>query len=260
MLIDYGGNEMVKKLREGKRIIGTMIRMIRNPAIAQIAKGAGLDFIMVDMEHGSYSIETFSNIAKVARSIGLGIFVRVPELAKGYVSRVLDAGADGVMVPMVSTKEDAEALANWAKYSPLGKRGLGSSGGHTSFAGMNDTAKNFMQKQNELTLSIAQIETKDAIKNIEKIASINGIDVLLIGPNDLSISLGVPGETMSKPVSDAIEKVAEACKKYNKVFAMHSGSNLLDKWVPKGMRMIMNSLDVNVLQLGFKDIAEKYKS
>ncbi len=250
----------VQELRKGEKIVGTMVRMVRNPAIAQIASEAGLDFIMLDMEHGPYSMETFSDIAKVARSIGLGIFVRVPELSRGYVSRIMDAGADGVMVPMVGSQEEAEALASWARYAPIGNRGLSSSGTFTSFSGVGSDVPAFMAEQNKSTLAIAQIETKEGIENIEAIAAVEGIDVLLLGPNDLSISLGVPGEVMGDTVQAAIAKVADAAEKNGKVFAMHAGAALLEKWIPRGMQMIMESLDINVLKSGFSTIATKYAS
>lgn len=249
----------VKKLRSGGRIVGTMARMIRNPAIAQIAKNAGLDFIMVDMEHGAYSIETFSNVAQVARSVGLGIFVRVPELSKGYISRIMDAGAEGVMVPGIRTPGEVEDLVRWSRYTPIGKRGLGVPSGHTGYGGMDADSAPFMEKQNELTIAIAQIETVEAIENIDNIASVHGVDVLLIGPNDLSISLGVPGDIMGDVMHTAIALVVDAAKKHGKVFAMHSGGGLLDRWESIGMQMIMNSLDISILESGFSSIVKKYR-
>jgi len=250
----------VKELRNGNQIVGTMVRMVRNAGIAQIAAEGNLDFIMLDMEHGPFSMETFSDIAKVARSIGIGIFARVPELSRGYVSRIMDAGADGVMVPMVGSQAEAEALASWARYAPIGNRGLGSAGVSTCFAGLGNDVQAFMAAQNESTLAIAQIETKEGIENIDAIAGVEGIDVLLVGPNDLSISLGVPGELMGDTVQEAIEKVAQAAEKHGKVFAMHAGPALLDKWIPRGMQMVMESLDINVLKSGFSAIATKYKA
>jgi 2-keto-3-deoxy-L-rhamnonate aldolase RhmA len=251
----------VEKLRAGKRIVGTMVRMVRNPGLAQIAKHAGLDFIMLDMEHGTYSIETFADMAKVAKSIGLGIFVRVPELSKGYVSRLMDAGADGIMVPMVSTEEEARKLVAWSRFAPVGGRGFGSSAVYNSFGSLKGDALSFMQEQNKNTIAIAQIETKEAIENIDRIAAVEGIDVLLIGPNDLAISLGVPGDTTGKVNQEAIGKVAAAAKKHNKVFALHAGGALMDKWIPEGnMQMVMNDLDINILKSGFSAIAEKYKA
>jgi len=249
---------VVKKLREGNRIVGTMVRMVRNPAIAQIAYHAGLDFIMFDLEHGPHSIETVSDVAKVARSIGLGIFARVPELAKGYVSRLMDAGIEGIMVPMVSTPEEAQQLVQWSRYDPIGSRGLGSNGELTDFAGMGSDALTFMKRQNELTLAIAQIETAEAIKNIDAIAAVEGIDVLLIGPNDLAISLGVPGDIMGGVNQTAIGKVADAAEKHHKVFAIHGNDALLEKWDSR-IQMVMSALDINVLHNGFASIAKKYQ-
>src|SRR5512136_2027985 len=126
----------VQKLREGKRVVGTMVRMVRNPAIAAVAQNAGLDFIMLDLEHGPYTMEMVGDVFEVGRALGLGCFVRVPELAKGYVSRCLDCGATGVMVPMLESVEQAQLLVRWAKYAPLGCRGFGGAGGHTDFIGI----------------------------------------------------------------------------------------------------------------------------
>ena len=248
----------VERLRAGEKIVGTMVRMVRNPSIASIAKFGGLDFIMLDMEHGSYTIENAEDIAKVARSSGVGIFARVPELARSYVSRLMDAGIEGIMVPMVNNADDAAKLVSWARYAPIGNRGLGSNGGLTDYQGMGNDAIEFMASQNRKTLTIAQIETFEAIENIDAIASTEGIDVLLVGPNDLSISLGVPGKLFDPLVQDAIGKVCESAARHNKVFSIHSGDALLDLWKDL-MQMVMNSIDIDVIGQGFASIAKKYK-
>ncbi len=246
------------KLHNGERLTGTMIRMIKDPGVAQVAKNAGLDFIMLDMEHGAYSIESFADVAKVARSIGLGIFVRVPELSKAYVSGLMDAGAQGLMVPMVSTEEEAKKLAGWARYPSIGKRGFGSTAVFTDFDSPKTDIQTFMDQQNRDTLAIAQIETKEAIDNIEKIAAVEGIDVLLIGPNDLAISLGVPGEMTGPVVTEAIGKVKAAAEKYGKKFSMHAGDSVLKYWICSEMQIIMSDIDINVIKMGFNQIARKY--
>jgi 2-keto-3-deoxy-L-rhamnonate aldolase RhmA len=251
----------VKKMREGKRVVGTMVRMVRNPAIALIASHAGLDFIMLDMEHGPYNLETVDDIFKVGRSLGLGCFVRVPELAKGYVSRSLDCGATGVMVPMLESVEQAQLLVRWAKYAPLGGRGFGAPGGHTNFVGFTpDSAPVFMAKANVDTITIAQIETAQAIQNIDVIAAVPGIDALLIGPNDLAISMGCAGDLMGDTLDKAIGKVAAAANKHGKIFGMHAPDGLAERWLPKGLNLVMSNLDINVLTAGLKAISQKYKS
>jgi 2-keto-3-deoxy-L-rhamnonate aldolase RhmA len=251
----------VQKLREGKRVVGTMVRMIQNPTVAIVARNAGLDFIMLDLEHGPYSFETVDDVFKVGRALGLGCFVRVPELAKGYVSRCLDCGATGVMVPMLESVEQAQLLVRWAKYAPLGGRGFGGAGGHSNFIGVvPDATPAFMTKANVDTLTIAQIETAQAIQGIDAIAAVPGIDALLIGPNDLAISMGCAGDLLGETVDKAIGKVAAAAKKHGKIFGMHGPDPLTDRWLPKGLTLVMSNLDTNILTAGLKAICQKYKS
>jgi 2-keto-3-deoxy-L-rhamnonate aldolase RhmA len=251
----------VQKLREGKRVVGTMVRMVRNTAIAALAHNAGLDFIMLDLEHGAYTMEAVDDVFKVGRALGLGCFVRVPELAKGYVSRSLDCGATGVMVPMVESVDQACLLVRWAKYAPLGGRGFGGAGGHTDFIGITpEKTPAFMAKANVDTITIAQIETAQAIRNIDAIAAVPGIDALLIGPNDLAISMGCAGDLLGEILDKAIGKVAEAAKKHGKIFGMHGPDPLTERWVPKGLTLVMSNADINILMAGLKTICQKYKS
>lgn len=251
----------VKKMREGKRVVGTMVRMVRNPAIALIASHAGLDFIMLDLEHGPYNLETVEDIFKVGRTLGLGCFVRVPELARGYVSRIMDAGATGVMVPMVESVEEAELLTRWTKYAPLGGRGFGGVGGHTDFAIIGSEATPaFMAQTNEDTIAIAQIETARAVEDIEAIAAVPGIDALLIGPNDLAISLGCAGDLMGDALDKAIGKVAATAKKHGKIFGLHAPDGLLERWIPRGCTLVMSNLDASILSAGMKAISQRYKT
>ena len=251
----------VKKMREGKRVVGTMVRMVRNPAIALIASHAGLDFIMLDLEHGPYNLETVDDIFKVGRSVGLGCFVRVPELARGYVSRIMDAGATGVMVPMVESVEEAKLLTQWTKYAPLGGRGFGGVGGHTDFASIgSDATPSFMAQTNEETIAIAQIETAKAVEDIDAIADVPGIDALLIGPNDLAISLGCAGDLMGAALDKAIGKVAAAAKKHEKIFGLHAPDGLLERWIPRGCTLVMSNLDASILSAGMKAISQRYKT
>ena len=244
-------------LKSGGRAVGTMVRMVRNPAIASVAAQAGLDFIMLDMEHGGYSMETVCDVAGVAKATGIGCFVRVPELAKAYVSRALDAGCEGIMVPMISGVDDALMLSSWAKYPPVGNRGFGSAGGHTSYGSVKNPV-HFFEETNGIVVSIAQIEMVSAIDQIESIAQIEGIDALLIGPNDLAISYGIPGQLDSPVLDEAIGKVAAAAQKHGKIFGMHGPDPLTQRWIPEGLTLIMSSLDIAMLTGGMKSIAEKY--
>jgi 2-keto-3-deoxy-L-rhamnonate aldolase RhmA len=216
---------------------------------------------MIDMEHGAFSFETAADVFKAARAIGLGGFVRVPELSKGYVSRIMDAGANGVMVPMMESAEQARQLAGWSKYPPVGVRGFSACGEHTDFASIGAAAISaFMARANEENITIAQIETGPAVECADAIAAIPGIDALLIGPNDLAISLGCTGDPMGAKLDAAIAKVAAAAKKHGKVLGMHGSDGLLDRWMPRGLTLVMNNLDINMLVNGMKAIGDRYGS
>jgi 2-keto-3-deoxy-L-rhamnonate aldolase RhmA len=249
----------VERLKSGEKIYGTLVRMVRNPAIALIARTAGLDFLLFDMEHGPYSIETLSDVAKVSRAAGVGIFARVPTLDKAYISRSLDAGVEGIMVPMINTASQAKAFVDLARYLPIGDRGLGSNGGLSDFSGMGGkNAVDFMADQNRKTLTIAQIETAEAVENADAIAAVEGIDVLLVGPNDLSISLGIPGEMNNPKLHSAIDKVEAAVSKNNKLFSVHGGLQLIEKWKGK-MHLLMTSIEIDVITKGFAAIKNDLK-
>ena len=244
----------VKELRKNEAVVGTMIRMVRNPAIVLLAANAGLDFVMFDMEHGSFNFETIADAASLARSNNIDCFVRVSELSKGNVSRALDCGVTGVMVPMIKDKQEARQFANWAKYAPLGQRGLGGSGAHTSYLDASKNPEEFMHKENDTILTIAQIELKEAIENIDEIAAVPGIDALLIGPADLSNSLGVSGQFNHPLMDEAIKKVAESAKKHNKIFGFHAGEELTRKWIPYGLTLRMSLMDINLLTNSMREI------
>lgn len=245
----------IEKLLQGKSLSATMLRMISNPSIIRIVKNAGLDCVILDLEHGAYSMGEVAGLASVARAIDVVILARVPELSRGYISRVLDCGAQGVMVPMLETVEQAERLVAWAKYPPLGNRGLGSCGVHTDCQSING-AEAFMKRANSETITIAQIETKKAIEAIDQIAAVVGIDMLLVGPNDLAISIGCPGELTTQQMDDAIAKVVEACRKENKLFGMHGGESLLAKWAPCDIGLVVHSTDMHLLLQGLRNIRD----
>ena len=247
-----------KKVLAGECVYGTMIRLARDPGAPAIFAGAGYDFVFIDMEHGCYNMETAADLIRGAKSVGIGTIIRVPRLETFFISRVLDAGAEGIMVPMTSTKEDAETIARFSKYAPIGLRGMGGS------IGMNDyipgKALDYMKEANENTLIVAQIETRAAIENIDAILSVEGIDVGLIGPNDLSISLGVPDQLNSETVTKAIDRVVETAKKKGKASGIHIGSvEAIKKWRAKGMIVLACSTDINFQYSAAKSTLEDMK-
>jgi len=235
-----------------------MIRQARDPGAPAIFAAAGYDFAFIDMEHGNYSMETVADLIRGAKSVGIATIIRVPHLETYFISRVLDAGADGIMVPMTSTKEQAERIVRYSKYAPLGQRGFGGQLGHTDYRPVK--AAEFMKEVNEGTLIVAQIETKEAIENIDAILSVDGIDVGLIGPNDLSISLGIPDQLNSEMINHAIEKVVEVARKRKKASGIHIGNiESIRKWRTKGMTVLAYSADIAFMYNASKSSLEELK-
>jgi len=232
-----------KRVLAGECVYGTMIRQARDPGAPSIYAAAGYDFFFIDMEHGNYSMETVADLIRGAKSAGITPIIRVPHLETHFISRVLDAGAEGIMVPMTSTREQAETIVRFSKYTPIGQRGFGTQTGQTDYKPLK--ALEFMKEANEHTLIIAQIETREAIENIDAILSVDGIDVGLIGPNDLSISLEVPDQMGSEVLKKAIDKVVETAKKRRKVTGIHIGNiEVLKTWRARGMTVLAYSTDI----------------
>ena len=247
-----------KKVLSGQCVYGTMIRLARDPGAPCIYANAGYDFIFIDMEHGCYNMETAAGLIRGAKSAGIGTIIRVPRLETFFISRVLDAGAEGIMVPMTSTREDAETIARFSKYTPIGQRGFGSSSGMTDFNPLKAT--DFMKEANEHTLIVAQIETGKAIENIDEILSVDGIDVGLIGPNDLSIALGIPDQMNSDILTRAIDKVVVTAKKRGKASGIHISSvDAIKKWRARGMTVLACNTDIGFQYAAAKATLEDMK-
>jgi len=243
-----------EKLMSGQKIYGTMLRVVQNPAICYIAKNSGLDFVMFDCEHASYDMQTLHQLFITGNALGLDGFLRVPELSKDYISRSLDQGAHGVMVPMLETPEMAKQFVKYAKYQPVGGRGFAGGIAHMNYAAGGKHAE-IMELANNKVIAIAQIETKTAVEQAEAIAATPGIDALLIGPNDLSLSLGIPGDLFNPIELEAITHVAAACQKHNKAFGLHAGPKLLEKFIDH-LTLVMMQSDIDVLTAGFTHIKE----
>jgi len=233
-----------KRVVAGECVYGTMIRQARDPGAPAIYAATGYDFVFIDMEHGNYSMETVADLIRGAKSVGIAPIIRIPHLETHFISRVLDAGAEGIMVPMTSTKEQAEEIVHFSKYTPFGHRGFGTQTGQTDYKPLK--AVEFMKEANDHTLIIAQIETQKAVEHIDAILSVEGIDVGLIGPNDLSISLGIPDQMGSDVLKKAIDKVVETGKKRKKATGIHIGNvEAIKNWRSKGMTVLAYSTDVS---------------
>ena len=203
-------NPLKRSLEEGGTARGTMVFEFATPGVARIAASAGAEFVIFDQEHSSWGIETIRMLMATARAAELVPLVRVPSTQHHFISRRLDVGASGVMVPMVETAKQASAVVTAAKYPPEGERGAAFGIGHDDYQAAKDVVSG-MQHANDETLLIAQIETIDGIENVEEIAAVDGLDVLWIGHNDLTNSIGIPGQFDHPDYLRAIDRFLETC-------------------------------------------------
>jgi 2-dehydro-3-deoxyglucarate aldolase/4-hydroxy-2-oxoheptanedioate aldolase len=239
-------NEVKQRLLNGETVIGTMVQEMRTPAIAQILRVVGYDFFMLDMEHGAYSLETAADIIRVGRLAGICPLVRVASPEYDLVARTLDQGALGIMMPRIEAREQVERFIEAMKYPPVGKRGCSSDAPHSEY--VFGPLPDFLAANNQDTLAIVQIERKVAVERVDELLSVPGVDAALIGPEDLSVSLGYPGESGHPAVVAAIEAVIAAAARHNVAAGIHMGSvEKLQGWMARGMRLIMYSSDLGFL-------------
>ena len=202
-------NPVKRALNDGETALGTMVFEFGTSGITRIVAGAGAEFVVFDQEHTGWGIDKIRTLLATTRSADVVPLVRVPATEYHLISRPLDAGASGVMVPMVETAEQARLIVNSAKYPPIGRRGAAFGIAHDDYEAGDPVAA--MEGANAKTLLIAQIETAGGIENVEEIAAVDGIDVLWIGHNDLTNSMNVPGQFDHPDYLRAIEKFLEAC-------------------------------------------------
>ena len=200
------GHEFRARLKRGDRLLGTMVTL-PGAATAEILAGLGFDWFFVDGEHGPLETAELTAILQVAGE-KTACIVRVPEAAEVPIKKVLDLGAAGIIVPQVNTAEQAANVVPWARYAPEGARGVGLARAH----GYGQQFREYLDAANRETAVIVQAEHAHAVENIEAIVRVPGVDAVLLGPYDLSASLGKMGQIDNPAVVRAIGRVTDACR------------------------------------------------
>jgi 2-keto-3-deoxy-L-rhamnonate aldolase RhmA len=255
-------NRMREKLARDEPVIAMIVRLVRGIEIAQIAATAGFDALYVDMEHSGLSFDGTGQICMAAQAMGVTPLVRVPAISADYVARVLDLGALGVIAPQIRSAGEARQLVDAAKFPPLGHRSYSSSMPQFGFRSVPPAESNPVL--DAATLVIPMIETVDALDQVEEIASVDGVDMLLVGPNDLSAELGAPGDFDNPRLHDAFRRVIEACRSRGK----HAGigglgasrPDLVGKFVELGARYISVGSDIGFLTAACIDKARQVRA
>ncbi|HEX4408433.1 MAG TPA: aldolase/citrate lyase family protein [Xanthobacteraceae bacterium] len=239
-------NPMKERLARDEVVSSMTVRLTRGIEIAQIAKTAGFDSLYVDMEHSALSLETTGQICMAALAVGVTPLVRVPGIAE--VSRVLDAGALGIIAPHIRSAEDARAYVVAAKFPPLGERSAAGPMPHLRYrsfpAAQADAALN------AATLLMVQFESEDAVANADAIAAVEGVDMVMIGSNDLLADLGLPGQYEHPRLHEAYAATITACRRHGKhvgVGGLASRPDLAANFVKMGARYVSTGTDLGFL-------------
>ena len=236
-------NRFKRILREGGVPAGHMIMEFGTRGIAKILEAAGIDFVVVDMEHNGFDAERIADLMAWFKATDIAPFVRVPQGLYHFIARTFDAGALGIMVGNVETGDEARAIVDAAKYAPLGKRGVGLGTAHNDY--VSPDPETYFRFANENTTVICQIESTLGLANLDAIAGTEGVDVLWVGHFDLSQSMGIPGKFTDARFQDALRCVAEAAASHGKLAAMQPGSlQQAEQWLAMGFHFMSWKTDI----------------
>ena len=252
-------NGLKRKLAAGGSAVGTMLVELRQPSVMQVLANAGLDFVIIDTEHGPLGIETIADLSRAARAAGVTPIVRVPDLQYAYVAPALDAGAQGIMLPRVTEPGQVREVLQMMKYPPLGRRGSVLARGHTAFKG--GSLADALAEGNAESMLIVQIETKPALDRADEILGIPGVDVGFVGPTDLSVALGVPGQVGHASIVSAIETVTGICEGHG-VYPAVQMNDLPSAvaWAGRRIRLLSYSSEISILGGAAADITTAIRS
>ena len=245
-----GRNPARERLTKGELSLGIGLRQARTVDIAAAMATSGYDWLFIDLEHGTMPLDTAVQISVAALGAGISPLVRVPSRQYSLATRALDGGALGIVMPHVDTAEEARAVVDHLKYPPAGHRSV--AGGMAWFGFRAVPLGEATAAMNAETLITVMLETPQAIANADAIAAVPGVDVLLIGTNDLAMELGIPGQLGHAEIAGAYERVIAACRKHGKWPGMGGvyGEELMAKYIAMGMRMILSGNDLGLLMAG----------
>lgn len=232
-------------LAAGQAAIGPTIMESWSVAVVRIMAAAGFDYLFLDTEHTSIGSESLYTLIQMSLASDITPLVRVVDLSYPLVSRALDMGAQGIIIPRVETREQAEAAVSYVKYPPLGRRGAG---GDARYGYARRPMQQAIAEANAETMVVVMVESGRGLENLDEIASVPGLDVIHIGPQDLSISLGIPWQMDHPRLQEAITHVVDTCRRHG----VTAGQNDRDaasfrQWYEMGFRFLCCNNDLNML-------------
>jgi 2-keto-3-deoxy-L-rhamnonate aldolase RhmA len=251
-------NRVKQALKSGQMQLGAGFWQLRSQEIPRLLAGAGFDWIFLDTEHGGFDLETVQDLCRVANLVGIAPIVRVGDMQYSLVARALDCGAQGIIFPRVESPELLAQAVSWTRFPPLGIRGFGLSTPQVGYGKVK--VPEVVEHVNTNTLVVLQIETVRAFEARDELLSIPGIDAVLIGPADLSISLGVPGEFQDPRMVKTMEGIRDSCLKHKVAPGTHARSSSLAKfWKERGMLFLSCGNELAFLHERASEVARELK-
>jgi 4-hydroxy-2-oxoheptanedioate aldolase len=248
LISDILHNNVKAKLARDEVVASMTVRLVRTIEIARIARTAGFDSLYVDLEHSSFSLETCGQICMAAVEAGIAPFVRVPANTPDYICRVLEGGALGIIAPHVRSADEARAVVRAAKFSPLGERSNAGGLPHLHFRSF--PALEAYAALNDATMVIVQFESAAALDKTEEIVAVDGVDLVLVGLNDLLADWGIPGQYDHPRVREAYASTIAACRRHGKhcgVGGLSTRPDLVAEFVRMGARYVSTGTDLAFL-------------
>lgn len=246
------------KLRRNEPVLLTTLHLF-DPTLYEIASLMGFDGIWMDLEHHGTGLETAMTLMRAARVGGADVMVRPAKGEFMRMGRILEAGAHGIMYPRCQDAAEAREVVKWSKFAPLGRRGF--DGGNADMPYCSMPLDTYIKTANEETFLVIQIEEPGAVDHAQEIAEVEGVDVLLLGPADLSILSGIPGQFDHPKLKEAMRKVADAAKKAGKNWGLPTGSLEQTKQVmDMGARFICHGCDLIMVKSGLENIQKQFSS
>jgi 2-keto-3-deoxy-L-rhamnonate aldolase RhmA len=230
-------NHTRERLAKGEVVYGCGLQVYRSSEIPRAFATAGFDYVFIDMEHGSFNLETVHDLIVSSNQAGITPIVRVGEVQYTLCARLLDQGAQGIILPRVEDPKALEEALSWMKFPPVGKRGYGVNPTMIDYEAR--TFPEIIEHQNRENLVVVQLETTTAIDRADEMLSQKGVDIIMVGPADLSISLGVPGQFDHPRMIETISKVIAKCNQHGVVPGIQTRSVAMARqWVERGMRFV----------------------
>ena len=230
-------NHTLEKLRRGETVFGCAIQCYRSPMVVKTLAAAGFDYVFIDLEHGAFDVETVQDMVEAAVAAGITPLVRVGELLYSLVARALDVGAQGIVLPRVEDPALLATALQWMRFPPEGCRGFGVLPPLVDFAQKPMAA--IMEHMNRNTMAVVQFETVTALERAEELLGVKDVEVAMIGPADLSVSLGCPGEFTAPQLVRAVERFIGQCERAGVIPGIHCrDAAQAEYWARQGMRLV----------------------